>query len=322
MTNTKSTRALVEGSFLAALSVLIAAIGLYLPWVFFATGLLFPLPLILMVYRHGFKKGIMSLVVTCVLLLMLYPDPFSVMLLMIQLGPVALVLGLLFKNQVSAGKSIIIGTIMAATLTVVVMGLMMLLLSINPFDITDNLQSIMEKSQQFYQDTGLLNGIDANEIQEVMQSTAYVITLLLPAILITSAMISTLLTYLLARAVMVRLNCSVSPLAGFSRWTYPWYTLWGLIVGLALTLIGDSYEIAIISQIGKNILYIFGIAFMILGLSVAVYYYKKITWHKVIKIILVILLIIWPYTPFVLVIIGILDPLLDTRKLNSNSKKN
>ncbi|MCL0080925.1 YybS family protein [Peptococcaceae bacterium] len=316
MTNTKATRALVEGAFLAALAVLIAAVGLYLPWLFFVTALLFPVPLILMVYRHGLKKGIMSLLVTGVLLLMLYPDPLSITLLMVQLGPVALVLGWLFRNQVSAGKSIVVAAITAALLMVLVTGLMALLLGINPFEITEHLHAAKEASKQFYQDAGFLKDEQAQKFQEVINNMISTVVLLLPGILISSAMISTLLTYLLARAIMVRLHCSVPVLASFSQWTYPWYTLWGVIAGLILILVGDAYALEIITQIGQNLLYIFGIALMLLGLSVAVYYYKKITWPKVIKIILVILLVMWPYTPFILAIVGMLDAVMDIRQLN------
>lgn len=316
VSNNTPTRGLVEGAFFAAIAVVIAAIGLYLPWLLFITGLLFPIPMVVMVFRNGLKRALMSLTVCFLLLLILYPEPVSVSLLIIQFGPLGLLIGLLFKNGVSAGKSIVIGAITAACLTLVVITFTALITGINPFNIEEQIQTTLDSSIDFYEEAGMLKNVDVDELRETMQQSINMMSLLLPGILIIGAMLSTMLTYFIARAVMSRLGYSIVKMPPFSEWTFPWYTVWGIIIGLGLTLIGDRYEINLMATMGKNILYIFGISFILLGVSVATYYYKRLPLATWIKLIFIFLLALWPFTPFLLMGVGIIDPLMDIRKLN------
>ncbi|WP_034638769.1 YybS family protein [Desulfofalx alkaliphila] len=317
--NNSPVRGLVEGALSAALMGLFVLLGLYIPLLLPISSLLFPIPLILMVYRNGLKKAVMSLVVAYLLLLMLFPDPLTVTVLVIQFGLMGLLLGLLFKNHVSAGKSIAIGTLAAACLTLIILGFTLLIMGVNPLQLEEQLELIVEESIAYYEETDMLTEVDTAELRETVYGTMRMLALLAPGILIISSMLSTLLTYLLSRAVMVRMNKDIPPLPPFSRWTYPWYTVWGVIVGLGLTLIGDRYEFVLIATVGKNMLYVFGVSFLLLGLSVAAYYYKKLQISPWIKLIFVFLLAMWPFTPFLLIGVGVMDPLLDVRRINNNT---
>lgn len=320
MADSNETRSLIEGALFAVLTLLIIAIGLYIPMLFFITSMLIPVPTIVMVCRHGFKKALMSLIVAFTLLFMLYADPIIISMLFIQFGPIGLLLGLLFKNQVSAGKTVIAGTITAALITVVVLLLTSTITGINLLSIENQLNDAFEESIKLYQDAGLIKDeATLNEMKQNMETTSRTVALLLPGTLVLSAMFSTLITYFLARAVLIRLKYSVTAVPAFSEWMFPWYTLWGIVIGLALMLFGDRFAYDVIAAIGKNILYVFGMCFLVLGISVAAYYYKRLPIHNVIKIILVVVLILWPFTPLLLLIVGIMDPLVDLRRLNSKT---
>ncbi|MBM7856101.1 uncharacterized protein YybS (DUF2232 family) [Desulfohalotomaculum tongense] len=316
MTSNNSSRSIVEGALFAALTAVIALAGFFIPPLLVVVGVLIPLPLTLMVYRQGLKKGFLSLVTAYILLLILFTEPLSVTALIMQSAPLGLLLGLLFKNKISAGKSIAACTAASAVLTFTVLIFIGLLTGISLSDIENQAQMAVEQSLQFYHNAGLLKNVDADEMQKSMKQTLHLMTILLPGILIIGAVFSSVITYLLSRAVLKRLKYSVVPLPAFSRWTFPWYTLWALVIGLALTIAGDRYQLQTMATAGKNILYVSGMLFMVLGISVATYYYKKLPLHPAIKLMLLFFAVIWPFTPAVLLGIGVIDPLLDMRRIN------
>ena len=320
-THSKETRSLLEGAFFAALTAIITVSGLYMPLLFAVTGMLTPVPTAVMVYRHGLKKGVLSLAVAFILLFILYSEPITITILLIQFGPIGLLFGLLFKNQVGSGKSIAAAAAVSALLSVVVMLLTSALTGVDLLSIENQLSEAFEESIQFYQHTGMFNDAAINEMKQSMETTLHTVAILLPGILVMSAVFSALITYFLTRAVLIRLKYSLPPMPVFSKWAFPWYTLWGVIVGLALMLIGDRFGYSGISIVGKNLLYILGIGFGVLGLAVTVYYFKRLPLSRFFKAILIVLLILWPFTPFLLVIIGVLDPLIDFRRLNNKSLK-
>ncbi|MBO8137144.1 MAG: YybS family protein [Desulfotomaculum sp.] len=322
MTYNYSTRSTVEGALFAALTAIIAVIGFYIPVLLFITGVLLPLPLTLVVYRHGLKKGILTLAVSYILLLILYSEPLSVTALMIQFAPLGLLLGLLFKNKITAGKSITACSIVSAFLTFIIIILTALLTGVELNYLETQMRSAVDESLEFYKDAGLLKNIDEQEYKQSMQRTLHVISILFPGILTIGAVMSSIITYLLARAVLKRLDHEVVPLPSFSCWTFPWYSLWSLVIGLALTLLGDRYQLETTAVIGKNILYVSCIIFIMLGISVVTYYYKKIPLHPLFKLILLLFAVIWPFTPVLLLGIGVIDPLIDIRRINKKKSLN
>ncbi|MEG6617250.1 YybS family protein [Peptococcaceae bacterium 1198_IL3148] len=321
MVDTYQTRGLVEGALLAALTVVLVAMGFFIPWLFFISSILFPVPIILMIYRQGLKKGFLSLITAYFLLLMLYPDPISITIFFMQFSPLGVLFGLLFKNRVSAGKSIFAGTVLAAVLTFVSIGLVIMLTGISTGELESQLKGEINHSMDLYQDINNLSDSEAEEMRQIMEDFIDTMLLLLPSILIIGAMFSTLISYIISRTVLVRLNHDVLPLPPFSHWTYPWYTVWGIIIGLAMMIIGDRYDYTTVATLGKNILYVFSFAFLLLGISVLAFYYKRAPISKGLKWLLIFLAILLPLTPYLVVVMGVLDPLLDIRKLNQQHKE-
>ncbi|MTI80670.1 MAG: DUF2232 domain-containing protein [Firmicutes bacterium] len=315
-----SIRSTVEGALFSALTVIIAVLSFSMPLMLIISGMLIPLPLTLMVYRHGLKKGFLTFIASYILLLILFPEPLSVSAIMIQFAPLGLLLGLLYKNSVSAGKSIIACTAVSTLLTFTVMISVVSLTGISLSYLEKEMQTAMNESINFYHNTGLMENVDVEDLKQSTEQTMQSLIMLLPGILIIGAMLSSIITYLLSRAVFKRMNYKLVPLPTFSRWTFPWYSLWVVVIGLALTIIGDRYNLSTTAVVGKNIIYVASMIFVLLGVSIATYYYKRIPFHPLIKVAILFLVIIWPFTPFMLLGIGIIDPILDIRKINKEKE--
>lgn len=318
---TYPNRALAEGLLTTVLMIVLATLGLILPWLFFLSGLLFPIPLIIMVFRHGLKKALLAVVVAYTVLVLALADYFTVTLFFAQFCSVAIFFGLLFRNKIPAGKSLFAGVVLAALITIAALALISSAtdLTLNTIENQFNMQ--MEKNLELYQKSYEISQQQQDEMRQSMHTFVKYMVMLLPGSLIIGAMLSTLFTFLITRVILIRLKHNILPLPPFSHWTFPWHTVWGVIIGLALMIVGDRYGLGIMAIIGKNILYVFGFSFFLLGVAVAVYYYKKLSIPKIIKWLIIVLALLFPATPYLLAAVGVLDPLVDIRKLNKKTEK-
>ncbi|MCL2766760.1 MAG: YybS family protein, partial [Peptococcaceae bacterium] len=137
----------------------------------------------------------------------------------------------------------------------------------------------------------------------------------LPAQIIVSAAITAVFTYIVALLIMRRYGFEIPQGPAFSDMQLPWYSIWGLIIGLGLYLLGEEFS-WLVAKIGKNLLFVLASLYFIMGISVLVHYYKKLQIHLLIKILfLLTLLVFYPFSFVILLLIGALDPLVNFRRL-------
>lgn len=322
MASESNHQALVEGAFFAALTTIIALVGLYMPPLYILTSLLTPLPLAVVVRRRDLKTGFMAMLVAGALLFMLFGRPVAVVLLIIQMGPLGLLLGLLFKNYVSAGFSVVIAGLFSAVLLVASLFFSFWLTGINPFIMGPEMAQAMDHVINTYKQAGILDQAGEKEARLLIENFIRYMNLLLPGILVMSSIISTFVTYLINRQVLLRLGYNVPALPPFSRWRFPWYSIWGIILGLSLVLAGDSPGRTLMSATGKNLLLVVGFIYTILGLSVASYFIKGWKIARPVKIIMVVMAFLYlPFMFSVLLTLGVLDTLVNTRRLSENDEE-
>ena len=65
------TRSLTESGILAAVLVVLAIVAVYVPILGIVAVLLWPLPVTVLIVRHGFRWGVMALAVASLLIAML-----------------------------------------------------------------------------------------------------------------------------------------------------------------------------------------------------------------------------------------------------------
>ncbi|GBF32488.1 hypothetical protein DCCM_0684 [Desulfocucumis palustris] len=309
-------RALVEGAFFAAITVVLGLLGLYIPPLLFFTTLLMPIPLAVLVRRRDLKLGLMALAVAAALMFMLFGRPLTVLLLIIQSGPMGLLLGLLFKNRVSAGPAIAAASVVAVVTTVLTFLISFWVTGINPFDMGEEMKQSMDRALDWYTQSGLVDAAAREQFRESMEQMARLFALLLPANMVIWSLISTYITYALNRLVLIKLRYETTPLPSFSRWKFPWYVIWGGILGLGTLLLGDELKIAGMATLGKNIIYVMGFLHFILGLSVFTYFIKRWKIARGFKILIVVMVgIYWPFALSVMLTLGVMDPVMDLRRL-------
>ncbi|MDD2553088.1 MAG: DUF2232 domain-containing protein [Desulfotomaculaceae bacterium] len=314
MTTSEKSRALAEWAFFTLMFAVAGLAGYYLPILEFFVAMLLPLPAMLIVLKCDARYAILGLAVAGLLFFVFMP-PAAVFILVFRYGLLGVLFGLLFKNRISSGKILSFGMIYAG-----LAALLYLVLSYfagnNLFVIGEEVRSAFEQAIAAYRDAGMLNNIPAELQESFSESIISTYELLFPGQYIISAAVLAAITYFLARACLVRLNYFLAPGLAFTMISLPWYSIWGPIVGLALTLAGDNFSWLLAAKIGKNILYILFWLYIFLGLSVAAYIFRKINVAWPLKLIILIFAIAYPpFSMVVLVLLGVIDPLVNLRRL-------
>ncbi len=313
MTTGEKSRALAEWAFFTSMFAVAGLAGVYLPPLYSVAAMLLPLPPLLIVLKLDTRYALLGLAAAG-LVFFVFMAPETAGVLVFQYGLLGVLYGLLFKNRVSSGKILSIGMLYAG-----VSALLYLVLNYfagnNLFVLGEEGRRAFEQSMAAYRDT-MLNDIPA-EVQETFsESIISTYELLFPGQFIVSSTVLSAITYFFSRACLARLNYFLAPGLVFTMISLPWYSIWGPIAGLALTLAGDNFSWLLAAKIGKNILYILFWLYIVLGLSVAAHFFRRINVVWPVKAVFLIFALAYlPFSMVVLILLGVTDSLVNFRRL-------
>jgi uncharacterized protein YybS (DUF2232 family) len=306
-------RPLIEGALLAAVTALFGVLSLNLPLVSFFTDFLWGVPVVIVFVRHGWRIGLMSLAVAVILTLM-FTEPVMAGLLFLQLAPLSVVYGVMFRNRFPAGRVLLSGIVITVIAEAVVLALYFYTQK-SVFNLSQEISRMTGYVMEIYRTAGVLEhfarqGLDEPEVRKLVGS----VIILLPGFFIVAAMIKALLSYLVSVRVLDRLGFGRFHLPAFSEWHLPWYSVWVFMAGLVLTLAGDHYKMPVLAAIGKNIVFICFPIFFIIGLSVGVHFFRRWLLPGWVKILLVVIAVLnLAGTVLLLAGLGVFDPLINFR---------
>lgn len=316
MTTGNINRAPAKWAFFTLLTALIGLAGIFLSPLYFMAMLVFPLPVILMSLRFDTRYSLLGLAAAGFLMLLVTPYKTAVFILVFQYGLLGVIYGLLFKNRASSGQSIALGVAGAVALSLIIPALVFVLSGENLFALGEEGRRVAEQWVAANQSAGAFNNLPLQWREDMGEHVIAIFEMLMPGQQIITAAIAAIITYFLARVVLSRINFKLPPAPVFTRMFYPWYSVWGLIAGLALTMAGDHFSLMLAAKVGKNILLILFYAYLLLGLSVAVYYFRKINLAWPFKVLFLLLAAAYmPISVLFILLLGIIDPLVNLRRL-------
>ncbi len=314
-------QALAQGAFFAAGMAAAGLLAILVPPLFFPAVLFIPLPLVVLVRRYDLKTGLFAVVIFCALLFLFAGFNPAGIILVLQTAPLGLLLGVLLKNHVSAGVSIVVGALTLAAFALLGLAVSFWATGNNPLAAGEEMEQAMERAADWYTRLGITEELPRSELEQIIAQTAKFVNQLFPAHLVTLCILNALFTYLLARKALQKIACPLPPLPPFVRWQFPWQTSWGLIAGLGLTLGGDALHIFPAAVLGKNILYVFAFLYLIAGLAVAAFYLAKWKVPGLLRIFLLCFAFIYlPLAAAVIVMLGVMDSFLNLRRSMEGKK--
>ncbi len=124
---------MVEGGILAAVSIIFAFISVYIPLIGAFVNMIWPVPIILLGVRHGYKWSIMATVVSGLLIAMMV-HPLQAISVVVGFGLIGIALGYALHAQYSAGKTLLYGSIASFVSKIAVIGIGLAITGVNPID--------------------------------------------------------------------------------------------------------------------------------------------------------------------------------------------
>lgn len=312
------TRAVTEGAMAASISVILSLLN----YGFGFFGLLIPVPLALIVYRHNLKTAIAVSLASAIISSLVLMSPLIGLDIMI-VGITGIALGLGLKEGFSHTRLVIIGV--GAAIIAVLLRITTLAL-ITDYDFVAEFLSLWENlSQQYltiWESTGMPQDL-LDKYADLLAKLPDLFKKIIPITILIYGLIDTLICLFFLRVLLKRFGVPVPPATPFIQWKLPWYFVWGYIISKAASILLMYYRNDFLQIIALNLDLFFSAAFCVQGLAILWSYLVHAGVRKSLCVILSVFLLLTGNIIIlnILTILGILDIWFDVRKLNKEDKE-
>ncbi|MBI3998138.1 MAG: YybS family protein [Armatimonadetes bacterium] len=316
-TRSIGTRGLTEGAILAALVALFAVATRYLPVIGMATALLCPLPLAVLVIRHGLRVAAIAGVVSALVGATL-AGPLVGLGILISFAPMGLVLGIGARQGWDASRVVLLGALVTSiSMTVSFLGL----LGAGPRGaaaMAEEMQKTMERSAEMSASLYARMGLPKAQIEAAtaqMREVARQLPYLLPVALVFSVVIAAWLNYEVGRRVLHRFGYRLKPLPPLRTWRLPAAAVWLVPLSFLVLVVGTAPGgVAALQGVGRSLMIGTQILFMLQGLLAGLVILGNFGFGRFAQAMAVAFAMVTPIVGTLLVILGILDSALKVRE--------
>jgi uncharacterized protein YybS (DUF2232 family) len=309
------TRASLQALVLAALTVTLFAAAGYVPVVGILVSLLAPTPLLLVILRHGVKKGLLALGLSSLSLALLFGS-YQSLLFLAEYGVMAITMGEVVRRRWSVERTLAAATIAPLVASSMVMGV--LLASADP-DLNSLWQQFQANLHQVLQSyVAEADKAVEGDLQAYIQEVKGLVVHLLPALFIISTAVGAVLNYGIVRLLWRRMGGpSLFPDVSFAQWKAPEPCVWVLIVG------GILYVMPIprLPIAGLNVLLLVGLVYLIQGLGIVLFYLQKASVPPVFRGLAYVVLVLQPIFLLGVAVFGLFDLWFDFRRMRNKREE-
>lgn len=226
------TQGLTEGAILAALVAVFAVATRYLPLIRIGTALLCPLPLAVLVIRHGLRVAVIAGLAAGLVGAAL-AGPLVGAAILISFAPMGIVLGVGVRRGWPAVRVVLAGALVAFVTTVVNYLGLLGGGRVSIAEMSATMERSVEMSAKLYGWLGL-SGAQVEAAAAQMREFARLLPYLLPAILIMGALTAAWINYEVGRRVLARFGYQLAALPPVRAWRVPAMVVWLLPLGYLL----------------------------------------------------------------------------------------
>ncbi len=320
--NTPENRvhSLTEGGVLAAVTVVMALVGVYVPILGMIAILLWPLPVIVLIVRHGLRWGVMAVVVASFLTAAIV-EPSTALRLAIAFGPVGLALGLGYRRGWSGVKLFTVSMVVSMVAKVAGLLLVFFLTGIEPFS---GQFAMMDESfaqaADMYRSMGMSEEQIAASEQNFVQNMNLV-KLLVPLIVVMMGLMDTMINYIVGGKILTRLGETVPTFPPFMEWRMPSAFLYAFCLSLIGVYFGSTRDIPLLYKASYNVIMACTLVGLVQGISLYQYIMNYYRWSKIVRGILLVLIFMNGILLQIFSFVGLLDTVFDYRKRYFSGKK-
>ncbi|AWI07845.1 YybS family protein [Clostridium drakei] len=317
-----STKSVVEAGLISTLIVVIMLANLYVPVLSVVGKLILPIPVIILYIRHNFKITLSAVVVSSIIVAML-SDPIQAFQCLIILATVGVTLGYCIKHKKSNSLTLIMLTIMSAIgITISFVILVHLAGKQGIIDFMSNqLQQSVNMTKQMYAGMGLTKeqSVILDSIYEFAKPDNLTKNFLL--IISLTGFMSACLNYYVTRVILKKLKYDIVEVKSFDYFyiNSKMAAIVAIFILIGVLLTKNNMSIgSSITTAGYGILQVM---LLLNGAAFVLYYLRnKFNMSKLISNLILIFTILSPLL-VVFVYLGLIDILVDFRKLDPNRRR-
>lgn len=317
------TRALVEGAIFAGITAVLGIIYYYSSYLGII-GYLWPVPTVIVGYRNGVKASILS-AMTAGLAVSLFTQPLAGLGMLIGFGLPGIIMGYMISKKADPYVTILACAAVLAVTTVFQFMISLVISGINLNDFASQYDTMVNSQLPIIIDMYKKFGLAESDIKKMSDSliqTFQLMKLIIPTLVIGSGLVASFVCYKLSRLVLNRTGYSIANTESFSRWRLqaPYSYI---LIAVAVIATGASYiKLPYFNSAAINISMILMYVLLFIGLSVVVFfagiYGERYNIPKPLRFFLVILILL--YFSQLIPLLGILDMVLDIRKLGKEKR--
>ncbi|MBP2663721.1 MAG: hypothetical protein H6Q71_1669 [Firmicutes bacterium] len=309
-------RPVVEGGALTAVAIIFALISTYLPVIGAFVNLLWPVPIVLLGVRHGYKWSIMAVVVSGFIIALIM-HPLTVVSVVVGFGLIGIALGYGLRQGFSPTKTMLIGAAASLISKIAVLAITAAVMGFNPLNLqTEAMTKGFEQAMDFYRGMGM-KAEDLARMESTIQPMMEIMKIILPAVFVLAAFVDTFLNFQVAKAVLARLGQRIEPFPPFRRWSMPRFTVYALVVSLVAIYWGKTREFEILYNTGMNLQVITTMLLFVQGMALVYFLSDKYNLSRIVRGIILFLILSNGIFMQALIIGGAFDLIFDYRQLRT-----
>jgi uncharacterized protein YybS (DUF2232 family) len=311
------------------LILLSAVLWLIYPVLSLIAMVVIPVSIALMILKLDIRPSLVSLLINLVALSLITGQPLFALYLLLQTGPVGILMGIIFKKKIAWGKGLVIVVLFSVLGPTGMYLTDYFVTGNNPFLLDNNSLTAYRQGVQELRDTfnlGAGKDVSLSGSNNELDNLSRQFEAALPVLAMASGFIWFIsiaaLCYFAVWRLLIRLRYPVALAIPFSFWHLPWYFVWGLILGLGMLLLGTELDIIALSSLGKVFLWVMGYIFAVIGTSVFSFFVRLLNFSWIIRLLGVFLMLLFlPHVVAVMSFLGIVDTLGNIRRLTREGKK-
>ena len=262
-----NTKSMTESGLLAAITVITALIGVYVPVLGTVAILIWPLPILVLEVRHGIKWALLSVLAAGIIMSILI-EPMSAIRMVVGFAPPSIALGYGFRKGLPAQRTLLISLLSAMAGLLAAMGLLFVMTGINPFGLQiDSLQEIFEETLSTYEAVGM-DAAQIDDTRKQFQMAFSLVTLLMPLVIICSGLVTTWINFVIGRRVLRRLGYIIPSLPQLDNWHLPKVLVYLFGFSLVGLYWGSTRQLDLLYQISLNVNILATLAGFIQGIAI------------------------------------------------------
>ncbi|MDQ7842677.1 MAG: YybS family protein [Armatimonadota bacterium] len=235
-------RGLTEGAILAALVALFTVAATFLPVAGIASFYVTPIPLTLLVVRHGARIAVLAALVAALIAAAL-GGPLTGLVIILTFAPLGIALGVRLRAPRPAARTLIVCGAVATASILVNLGLTLVISGVNPVTTTiEAMRQGQENALRFYNRLGI-SGDQLEQMSGVMRQVVELMPRIIPLLIVIGGVTTAYVNFEVTRFVLRRFGIVVPALPPVSSWRAPALFLWTLPAGMGLLWASSAWAV-------------------------------------------------------------------------------